>query len=728
LYERDSTLVEIPARKLTLQVLKEGDFALWSDAHGNGQPFLANPKNAVFYPTTRLYLVLPFFSAFRLHYLIHVILIWLGLYALCWSYGLSMRASFLGASLFVFSGMYLSSFEFYNHIAALAWMPWVLLLLKTRILSRVCRLALMTALWVLMILAGAPEIVLIAFFLAVVQSLFRAGEWKKDLGTAVLSMGLACLISAAQILPSIELLGETTRTGQSSEWPLELVQVPNVVFPHVLGNDRGAGHHDFWGRHLFDRQYPLYYSLYMGFGAVLLFLAGLKKPRDRTRLGLFVSFFILFLLSCGNRSPFFFLYRTAPVLSAIRYPVKFLLGAVFCLSLLAAMGFDRVTGGTPRQRRNPIPCITAAGFVLILFCSLKPQALHWLNGILLIDNESSMRELGASISTGLIWLVIYAGVFGLLSLSKSRSRLPGWILIGAAILDPVYQNKDINPTVPTSFFDRPPILKGLTPPLALWRDEMYAPFLQEKRGSGLDSMAFFRQSLYPFTAMGEGVRYVMNPDYCGTYPKRFKALVEFIQRLPLADRDKVLKAMACNVHIKGDSSSSLVIERISEGSPSPYIVFAAVRACRLEDKIRVLTADTFDPNRQAITEVETGFPGDSRRREDKTVEITTGRFSQGFGLCSADLPREGILVFPGNYDPGWRAWVDGRAVGIFEVNLFSKGVRVPGGRHEVRIRYLPSSFLWGAAISLMSICLALMGWAGLTVLRKRRDAAVPPKK
>ena len=222
LYERDSTLVEIPARKLTLQVLKEGDFALWSDAHGNGQPFLANPKNAVFYPTTRLYLVLPFFSAFRLHYLIHVILIWLGLYALCGSYGLSMRASFLGASLFVFSGMYLSSFEFYNHIAALAWMPWVLLLLKTRILSRVSRLALMTALWVLMILAGAPEIVLIAFFLAVVQSLFRAGEWKKDLGTAVLSMGLACLISAAQILPSIELLGETTRTGQSSEWPLEL--------------------------------------------------------------------------------------------------------------------------------------------------------------------------------------------------------------------------------------------------------------------------------------------------------------------------------------------------------------------------------------------------------------------------------------------------------------------------------------------------------------------------
>jgi hypothetical protein len=724
-YERDSTLVEIPARKLTTQLLKEGDFALWSDAHGNGQPFLANLKNAVFYPTTRLYLILPFFTAFRLHYLIHVILIWLGLYALCGSYALSKRASFLGASLFVFSGMYLSSFEFYNHIAALAWMPWILRLLKTKALSRMCRLALVTALWVLMILAGAPEIVLIAFFLAVAQAFFRAGEWKKELGTAVLSISLACLVSAAQILPSIELLKETARTEQSSTWPLELVQLPNVVFPNVLGNDRGAGHDDFWGSHLFDRQYPLYYSLYMGFGAILLFLAALGKPRDRTRTGLLISLAIFFLFSCGSRSPFFFLYRLVPILSSIRYPVKFLLGAVFCLSLLAAMGFDRITKNAFGRKRNPIPWITAAGLALVLFWFLKPPVLRGLNGILLIDKKSSMRELGTSISTGLVGLLIYAAALGLLSVSKNRSRLLGWVLLGAVILDPVYQNRDINPTVPASFFDRPPILEELNPPLVLWRDEMNAPFLREKAGNGLDSMAFFRQSLYPFTAMGDGVRYVMNPDYCGTYTKRFKALTEAVLRLSPADRGRILEALACNVHIKGDSESSLVIERVPGGPSSPYVVFAAVRTGGLEDKIRLLTTGAFDPGRQAVTEVETGLPGDLRVPKDQTGEIATKRISQGFGLYSADLPREGILVFPGNYDPGWRAWVDGRRVGIFEVNLFSKGVRVPGGRHEVRIRYLPSSFLWGAAISLMSICLALAGLAARMLLRKklRRQAS-----
>jgi len=78
-FERDTTVVEVPVKKLTVQLLKEGNFALWTDAHGNGQPFLANPKNAVFYPTTWLYLILPLFTAFKLHYLIHVILGWLGL-------------------------------------------------------------------------------------------------------------------------------------------------------------------------------------------------------------------------------------------------------------------------------------------------------------------------------------------------------------------------------------------------------------------------------------------------------------------------------------------------------------------------------------------------------------------------------------------------------------------------------------------------------------------------
>ena len=88
-----------------MSLLREGNFALWTDAYGNGQPFLANPKNAVFYPATLLYLILPLFTAFKLYYFIHVVLGWIGLYRLCKSHALSEMAAFLGASLFALSGM-----------------------------------------------------------------------------------------------------------------------------------------------------------------------------------------------------------------------------------------------------------------------------------------------------------------------------------------------------------------------------------------------------------------------------------------------------------------------------------------------------------------------------------------------------------------------------------------------------------------------------------------------
>jgi hypothetical protein len=64
-YAREMAFLEIPLRKHAVDLIKEGNFALWTDAYGNGQPFLANPKNAVLYPTTWLYLILPFSVAFR---------------------------------------------------------------------------------------------------------------------------------------------------------------------------------------------------------------------------------------------------------------------------------------------------------------------------------------------------------------------------------------------------------------------------------------------------------------------------------------------------------------------------------------------------------------------------------------------------------------------------------------------------------------------------------------
>jgi hypothetical protein len=584
-----------------------------------------------------------------------------------------------------------------------------------------------------MILAGAPEFILMTLFLAAGQAFFTAGKWKKKIAITVLSLLLATILSAVQVLPSIELLGRTERAAQSAQWPLELIQLFNLPFPHFLGNDREPGHNDFWGWHLFDKKFPLYYSLYMGVGTLLFFLFGMRKPWDRRRKILLITFFFFFLLACGRYSPFFFLYRFVPLLSSIRYPVKFFLGSVFCFSILAALGFDEVTHARKPGRRAVFALAVCAGMGLSIFLLFKGPTIGILNKLFIIDQDASFREFGRSIGTGLFLLAVYALVFFLLHRSKGQGRILGWALIALAVMDPAYHNRYVNPTVPASFYDTPPLPGLLTAPVAIYRDELYSPFLKETMGDNLKLLGFFRKSLYPFTGLGDGVRYVFNWDFYGTYSRRYFDLREAFKGLPPKGQFKILKYVGCAAYIGYEPLFSrenaqklqiegvtIWVERIAEKNASPFAAFRAVKAAEIKDKLGIFTGDEFDPVKEVITEKDIILPGSSGNLETKPAAIVVRKEVQGRGWYSTSLPREGIIVFPGNYAPGWHARVDGRRADVFEANVFSKGVMVPSGRHEIVLRYLPVSFLWGAAVSLISLGLTLSGLIAFSIGSKRK--------
>lgn len=735
-FERDTTVVELPARKLTVGLLKEGNFALWTDAYGNGQPFLANPKNAVLYPATLLYLLLPLFTAFKLYYFIHVLLGWLGLYHLCRSYALSERAAFLGASLFASSGMYLSSFEFYNHIGALAWMPWILLLLNQERRPGRSRVVPLVILWALLILAGSPEVILLTAMLAGAQSFLKPGEWKKRLAATALPLGLACLLTAIQLAPSFEMLAQTGREAQSVEWPLELLQLPNLAFPNVLGNDREPGHSDYWGWHLFDRHFPLYYSLYMGFGALLLFLFGLRGPWDRRRKVLAGAGAVFFLLACGRYSPFFFLYRITPFVSSIRYPVKFFLGSIFCLAILAGVAFDRLTSERRPGKKALRTLASVAGLALTLFLVFRGRVLSIINALLIIEKDSSLRELGRSIGTGLVFLAVYTVLFILLAASRIRITALAWGIVALAVLDPAFYNRSINPTVPASFFDRPPIMDDLKTPLTVFRATDYFLDRRERSGSNVRFLAYYRHTLYPLTAMGDGVRYVFNSDFYGTYPRRQSELERSVKRLPPDNQLKILRYLGCSDFISDNPLFSkeaarrllvegfpVYVERITDQPASPRVAYSARRAASPEDGLKIFVGGDFDPWTEVVTEKDLTLSAAAGRPSEAagdTPAIRIKEESAGRARYSTNLGREGVAVFPGNFARGWRAWVDGSRAEVFEANLFAKGVRVPAGRHEIVLRYLPASFLWGAAVSLATVLLLMAGGlAGLVRVRRK---------
>ena len=64
---------------------------------------------------------------------------------------------------------------------------------------------------------------------------------------------------------------------------------------------------------------------------------------------------------------------------------------------------------------------------------------------------------------------------------------------------------------------------------------------------------------------------------------------------------------------------------------------------------------------------------------------------------------------------GWRAYVDGRRVKIQRANAALLGVYVPAGKHRLRLRYWPQSFVVGRAVSAGAL-LAIVAFA---IVRRR---------
>lgn len=84
-----------------------------------------------------------------------------------------------------------------------------------------------------------------------------------------------------------------------------------------------------------------------------------------------------------------------------------------------------------------------------------------------------------------------------------------------------------------------------------------------------------------------------------------------------------------------------------------------------------------------------------------------------------DSQTPGLLVLNDSFEAGWEAILDGVATEILPVNVIARGVWVPAGTHEVRMRYRPPGLAPGAALS--AAALGALG-CGAWFVRSRRHA------
>jgi hypothetical protein len=119
---------------------------------------------------------------------------------------------------------------------------------------------------------------------------------------------------------------------------------------------------------------------------------------------------------------------------------------------------------------------------------------------------------------------------------------------------------------------------------------------------------------------------------------------------------------------------------------------------RVDDAYAAITAESFDPRRDAVVESgpssgEAGLAGPAQilhtENDRQVVETRT--------------TRPGILVVSESWAPGWHSTLGGEELEVERVDYLFRGVKVPAGTHIVEFTYRPLSWTIGWIVSLVAL-------------------------
>ncbi|MEP7356260.1 MAG: YfhO family protein [Anaerolineales bacterium] len=408
----DTLLYFYPYWTYRAQALLAGRLPLWQPILFMGAPFLANSQAGVLYPFNWPLALFDAPTAVKLSTVFHVMLAAGGAYA----FGRrGLRQSPLGAllsgALFALGGYATAQIEHVNQLQGLAWLPWLLLAAhalaqsgdaaaqgqlrsRRRSLSLVIGAAFIIA---LQILAGHTQTAFISLAGALLYAFLLSflHRWRAP-GTSVvraaasppvvwllLAALLAVFLSTAQLLPTLELSGQSLRGGG-----LPLREALSFSLdPRLLGRALLPG----YSRALFSE-----FTAYIGLVGLALAIAGLRRTPSRLALAGLALVGLLF--SLGVYNPLYALLAALPPFDLFRVPARWLALFAFGAAQLAGSGLDELAALTVRRKLAmllvPLLLIAAVPLANSLIVAGEtgplgppalPDLLGWLAAILFLE-------------------------------------------------------------------------------------------------------------------------------------------------------------------------------------------------------------------------------------------------------------------------------------------------------------------------------------------------------
>ncbi|MBN1866139.1 hypothetical protein JW916_02485 [Candidatus Sumerlaeota bacterium] len=410
-YGGDGMSLFLPSLHYYRDAMYEGVIPLWNNCTWGGAPFLASFQGAVLYPPQLLSLIFDT-PAMALNFGVFLSLLWL-------SYGcylFAVRALELERSpaLLIAVAVSCSAFvgahtDHVNQIAAISWIPWILV--ETLMLLRYPRVrhALVISLCLCMqILAGHPQYVVYTLtYVAMLSACYFVYYYHRRkredspawFGLAMLGLAIAAGLGlgAAQLLPAAELAGRSLRHFDPPEYMVVDSFPPKHLITLIWPTAYGDPFHGL--RDLMGQEY-LYnfseYSCYIGVLTVALALIAVFTVGKEFVVRVF-SFLALasVLLAFGgyavNGAPYQFAMLWYPGTQHLRVPARFLVFFDLSVAVLAAIGFNQVVFYLKERRRVRFSTLAVLR-ILIVVLVLGELALYRKHQVFRYHDDASILD------------------------------------------------------------------------------------------------------------------------------------------------------------------------------------------------------------------------------------------------------------------------------------------------------------------------------------------------
>lgn len=697
-----------PWRFEAIRQIKAKNWPLWNSFEFSGNPLLANPSTAAFYPLNFLFMFMNFNWAWTLQVAIQPLLAGLFLYLYLKNKGLSALSALLGSICFSWGSYLLTVVEFNVLGNTALWFPLILLSIDKVFKNNKKWFSVLLISLVMTILGGFFQFVFYEFVAMSIYILFLLAQDKNNFKNFVLILSgiiFSVLLCSFQILPFLELVKESSRIGGYgnieiiTNFFVPLRQLVMFFAPDFFGN---PGTSNYWGA-------INYYEFcgYMGIPAMLfVFYLLFSKKQNKEVLFWTISLAVSLLFAVKNPVSLLPYSLRLPFLSSL-VPARLLLISTFSLSILAAYGLEKFIQNLKNTKRKQLknlflPVLIISGILLFLWCvGYRPS---------IFDIDLNKQNI---IFRNLVLPTILFGISVLLLIISiivpTRARLMIVIILMVLAFDLQRQGNKFLPFInQTLIFPEVKITKFLKENLKYNRfinthQEIFGVNYQTVYGlesvEGYNPLHKYDYSL--FVSMGESEQLV---NSVGTkfertvYGRKYQAniynllSVKYILSLdniifpdyPLVFQENKVKIyenkktlprvfLSCNWQLSNDPLE--IVNGIINAKTSGEKVY-------LDTNVNVKC--DMDKN-LGKAEIINYFSN----RADIAVEVMDTR----------------ILTFSDAYFPGWKVSVDGVESKLIKVDYVLKGVIVPSGKHTITFLYDPQSFKIGLAITFATILL-----------------------